>query len=44
MGAGAAISEGRKIRTLTAANATKKMRKMKSGAMYCRKNVMEVAV
>jgi hypothetical protein len=38
------MSEGRKIRALTAANATKKIKKIKMGAMYCLKNAMGGAV
>jgi hypothetical protein len=40
MGAGWAMSVGKKIRTLTASNATKKIRTINKGAIYCRKKAM----
>jgi hypothetical protein len=40
IGAGAAISEGRKIRALTASSATKNTSTIRKGAIYCRKIAM----
>ena len=40
MGAGAAISEGKKARMLTNTKATKNISTMRNGAIYWRKNVM----
>jgi hypothetical protein len=40
MGAGAAISEGKKARMLTNTRATKNIRIIRNGATYWRKNVM----
>jgi hypothetical protein len=42
MGAGWAISEGKNALELTAANATKKIRKINKGAMYCRKKAIGI--
>jgi hypothetical protein len=40
MGAGAAMSEGKKARMLTNTRATKKIRTIRNGATYWRKNIM----
>ncbi|BBA80248.1 hypothetical protein RGRSB_1880 [cyanobacterium endosymbiont of Rhopalodia gibberula] len=40
MGAGTAISEGKKARMLTNTRATKNIRTIRKGATYWRKNVM----
>jgi hypothetical protein len=40
MGAGAAISEGKKARMLTNTKATTNIRTIRNGAIYWRKNVM----
>jgi hypothetical protein len=39
-GAGAAMSDGRKIRELTATSATRNTSTIKKGATYCRKNAI----
>jgi hypothetical protein len=43
MGAGAAISEGKKARMLTNTRATKKIRIIRNGTIYWRKNVMVIS-
>jgi hypothetical protein len=42
-GAGAAISEGRKMRELTATSATRNTSTIKKGATYCRKKAIGTA-
>jgi hypothetical protein len=42
IGAGAAISEGKKMRELTATKATTNTKTINKGAIYCRKNAMGV--
>jgi hypothetical protein len=44
VGAGAAISDGRKIRELVASRATRNTRTINRGATYCRKNAIGVIV
>ncbi len=44
IGAGAAMSEGKNIRALTAAKATKNTSKIKNGVTYSRKKAIFIAV
>jgi hypothetical protein len=43
-GAGAAKSDGRKIRALTATKASKKIKTVNKGVMYCRKKFIVLSI